>query len=75
MTCMAGDTGPQRRKIDMQDQELTFQPGCEDELNTGLLSVAQARARILAAVAPVRTAEALPLLDKQAKLVEQFADA
>jgi molybdopterin molybdotransferase len=45
----------------MQDQQLTYQPGCEDELNTGLLSVAQARARILAAVEPVRTAETLPL--------------
>ena len=45
----------------MQDQELTFQPNCEDELNTGLLSVAQARARILDAVEPVRAAESLPL--------------
>jgi len=45
----------------MQDQEITFQPCCEDELNTGLLSVAQARARIVEAVAPVRSAETLPL--------------
>jgi molybdopterin molybdotransferase len=45
----------------MHDQEITIQPGCEDELNTGLLSVAQARARILAAVEPVKTSEALPL--------------
>ena len=45
----------------MQDQELTFQPGCGDELNAALLSVAQARARILAAVAPIKNIETLPL--------------
>ena len=45
----------------MHDQEITIQPGCEDELNTGLLSVAQARSRILAAVEPVRTSETRPL--------------
>jgi molybdopterin molybdotransferase len=45
----------------MDDQEITIQPGCEDELNTGLLSVAQARSRILAAVEPVRTSETRPL--------------
>ena len=45
----------------MHDQKITIQPGCEDELNTGLLNVAQARARILDAVAPVRTTETLPL--------------
>jgi molybdopterin molybdotransferase len=45
----------------MHDQKINIQPSCEDELNTGLLSVAQARARILDAVAPVRTAETLPL--------------
>ena len=45
----------------MDDPEITIQPGCEDELNTGLLNVAQARARILDAVAPVRTIETLVL--------------
>jgi len=45
----------------MDDPKITIQPGCEDELNTGLLNVAQARARILDAVVPVRTTETLPL--------------
>ncbi len=45
----------------MHKQEITIQPGCEDESNTGLLSVAQGRARILAAVEPVKTSETLPL--------------
>ena len=34
----------------MKDNEIENQPGCEDELNTGLLTVDEARARILEAV-------------------------
>jgi molybdopterin molybdotransferase len=45
----------------MHDQEIDIQPGGEDELNAGLLSVAQARARILDAVAPVEEIEKLPV--------------
>ena len=53
----------------MQNQELTSQPGCEDELNTGLLSVAQARSRILAAVASVRATEMLPLREALGRVI------
>jgi molybdopterin molybdotransferase len=45
----------------MHRQEIDIQPSCEDELNIGLLSVTQARARILAAVAPVKATETLPV--------------
>ena len=41
----------------MQDNEIKIQPSCEDELNIGLLSVAEARQRILDAVEPVRDVE------------------
>lgn len=37
------------------------EPNCEDELNIGLLTVAQAQARILEGVAPVSGSETLPL--------------
>jgi molybdopterin molybdotransferase len=45
----------------MHDQEITPRPSCEDELNPGLLSVAQAQERILAAVAAVEATETLPV--------------
>jgi molybdopterin molybdotransferase len=41
----------------MQNNEIEKQPGCGDELNEGLLTVAEARARILDAVTAVSGAE------------------
>jgi molybdopterin molybdotransferase len=46
----------------MQKNEIEKQPGCcEDELNTGLLTVAEAQARILESVTAVGGTETLPL--------------
>ena len=45
----------------MHDKEINIQPSCEDELNAGLLSVAEAQARILEGVAPVTGSETLPV--------------
>lgn len=55
----------------MNDQEIAIQPDCEDVLNTGLLSVAQARERILAAVTPVKAAETLPLREALCRVLAQ----
>lgn len=44
----------------MKDTEITHQPSCEDELNIGLLSVAEAQARILDGVTAVTETETLP---------------
>ena len=45
----------------MKDTEINHQPSCEDELNTGLLSVAEAQALILEGVTAVTETETLPL--------------
>ena len=45
----------------MQKNEIVKQPGCEDELNEGLLTVAEAQARILDAVSAVSATETLPV--------------
>lgn len=45
----------------MKDTEINQQPSCEDELNTGLLSVAEAQARILDGVTAVTETETLPV--------------
>jgi molybdopterin molybdotransferase len=46
----------------MKNNEIETQSGCcEDELNTGLLTVAEARARILDAVTAVNATETLPV--------------
>lgn len=47
----------------MHDKEIKIQPSCEDELNIGLLTVAEARQRILDAVEPVRDVEVAALRD------------
>jgi molybdopterin molybdotransferase len=47
----------------MHDHEITPRPSCEDELNAGLLSVTQAQARILAAVAAVEATATLHVRD------------
>ena len=45
----------------MKNKQPERQPSCEDELNTGLLTVAEAQARILDAVSAVSATETLPL--------------
>jgi molybdopterin molybdotransferase len=45
----------------MKETEITHQPSCEDELNIGLLSVAEAQARILDGVTAVTETETLPV--------------
>jgi molybdopterin molybdotransferase len=47
----------------MKNHEIEIQPGCYDELNEGLLTVAEAQARILDAVGAVTGTESLPLLE------------
>jgi len=47
----------------MQNNEIERQPSCEDELNIGLLTVAEAQARILDAVTVVSGTETLPVRD------------
>ena len=47
----------------MQDKEIEHQPNCEDELNSGLLTVAEAQARILDGVMALSAAKKLPLRD------------
>ena len=37
----------------MQNNEIEKQPSCEDELNTGLLTVVEAQARILDGVSAI----------------------
>jgi len=55
----------------MQKQEIEHQPGCDDELNTGLLSVAQAQARILAGVTPVAGSEILPVREALGRVLAE----
>ena len=45
----------------MQNREINHQPSCEDELNSGLLTVAEAQGRILDGVTALTEAETLPL--------------
>jgi len=46
----------------MQNNEIEIQSGCcEDELNTGLLTVDEARARILDSVTAISDTETLPV--------------
>ena len=45
----------------MSKDEIQVQPSCEDELNTGLLSVDEARERMVNAVSPVRDMQTVAL--------------
>ena len=45
----------------MTDKEIKHQPSCEDELNIGLLSVAEAQTRILDGVMAITATKKLPL--------------
>ena len=47
----------------MQNNEIEKQPSCEDELNTGLLTVAEAQVRILGGVSAIKESETLPVRD------------
>jgi hypothetical protein len=55
----------------MQDQEIRHQPSCEDELNIGLLTVAEAQARILEGVTPVTETETLPVREALGRVLAQ----
>jgi molybdopterin molybdotransferase len=55
----------------MHDREIRAQACCEDELNTGLLTVAEAQARILAGVAPVTASETLSLREALGRVLAQ----
>ena len=45
----------------MNKRSITAQPNCEDELNTGLLTVEEAQARIMADISPVDATETVSL--------------
>jgi molybdopterin molybdotransferase len=55
----------------MHDQEITHQPSCEDELNIGLLTVAEAQARILDGVTPVTARETVPVMQALGRVLAQ----
>jgi molybdopterin molybdotransferase len=55
----------------MQRNEIEKQPSCEDELNTGLLTVAEAQARILEGVTPVAATESLPVRDALGRVLAE----
>ncbi len=55
----------------MKDREIRHQPGCDDEQQTGLLSVAEAQARILDAVSAVTETETLPVRDALDRVLAQ----
>jgi molybdopterin molybdotransferase len=55
----------------MHDQEITHQPSCEDELNVGLLTVAEAQARILNGVTPVAARETVPVMQALGRVLAQ----
>jgi molybdopterin molybdotransferase len=58
-------------KPQMQNKEITPQPSCEDELNTGLLTVVEAQARILDAVTAITATETLPLRDTLGRVLAE----
>ncbi len=55
----------------MQSKEIEKQPSCEDELNIGLLTVAEAQARILEGVTPVSATETLPVREALGRVLAQ----
>ncbi len=55
----------------MQNNEIEKQPSCEDELNTGLLTVAEAQARILEAVTALTATETLPLRETLGRVLAE----
>ena len=55
----------------MQNKEINPQPNCEDELNTGLLTVAEAQARILDGVTAIAATETLPLRETLGRVLAE----
>ena len=55
----------------MQNKEINHQPCCEDELNTGLLTVAEAQTRILDTVTALTATETLPLRDTLGRVLAE----
>ena len=55
----------------MNDREIQTQPSCEDELNIGLLTVAEAQARILDGVTPVTAVETLPVREALGRVLAE----
>jgi molybdopterin molybdotransferase len=55
----------------MQGNGIERQPSCEDELNTGLLTVAEARARILEGVTAISGTETVPVRDALDRVLAQ----
>jgi molybdopterin molybdotransferase len=55
----------------MHDQTIEHQPSCEDELNIGLLTVAQAQARILDGITPVTGSETLPVREALGRVLAE----
>ena len=55
----------------MKDSEIKRQPSCKDENQTGLLTVAEAQARILDGVAAVTETETLPVRDALGRVLAQ----
>ena len=53
----------------IQKNEIEKQPSCEDELNEGLLTVAEAQARILDAVSAVSATETLPVREAMERVL------
>jgi molybdopterin molybdotransferase len=55
----------------MQDTGITREPSCEDSLNEGLLSVDEARERILAGVVPLQETESATLRDALGRVLAE----
>ena len=55
----------------MHDQEINIEQCCEDEQNTGLLTVTEAQARILEGVTPVTAAETLPVREALGRVLAE----
>ena len=55
----------------MNKRSITVQPNCEDELNTGLLTVEEAQARIMADISPVGTTETVCLRDSLGRILAE----
>jgi len=55
----------------MQNNEINHQPGCEDELNIGLLTVAEAQIRILDGVSAITATETLSIRDALGRVLAE----
>jgi len=55
----------------MNSNEIEVQPSCEDEQNTGLITVDEAQSRILEGVAPVTATETLPVREALGRVLAE----